>query len=457
MTYSKLIIWWLFFIFNGFIIPGDSSLRNCKRVWGMSNTINNIPMYSTGLYMCVETPDGIVLDLPDNSNSIDSLKTVVKNISNSTIFTNSTKFLSNSTTSNFLSQNNKTLISQNSTNNTTILLSNNSLSLVSPSPSTTSTTPVTTTSPAPITTTSPAPVTTATTTTTTTTTVSPIHIIYNNTSHNQILNESTNKFDEQIIEEMNPLLPTIIILSSIVGCCILSGGVYFCYKKGLCNRKKCSKTLPEAQIEKDLDLESGEKSKKKGRNSWTVMTTTLNARRKLKELETYKNKKALKPRLKSISKNQKDKVSNVHINKNLKKTSSVAGLRHHETKRRDNKLIRNHMEEQSSRIPGGMNNPSLQRMMNRFPKSPRQQKLDSMNLDMSPDQQEWYKKKFSNELTGNKDKYPNLPSLPPGNPPPPLPEVARSQVQKMASVVYGNKKNDNSPKMTIRELNPEEN
>ena len=60
-------------------------------------------------------------------------------------------------------------------------------------------------------------------------------------------------------------------------------------------------------------------------------------------------------------------------------------------------------------------------------------------------------------VTDNKVNYPNLPSLPPGNPPPPLPEVARSQVQKMSSVVYGNKKNDNSPKMTIRELNPEEN
>ena len=115
------------------------------------------------------------------------------------------------------------------------------------------------------------------------------------------------------------------------------------------------------------------------------------------------------------------------------------------------------MEEQASRIPGGMNNPGLKRMMNRFPKSPRQQKLDNMNLDISPDQQDWYKKKFGNELIGNTDKYPNLPSLPPGNPPPPLPDVARSQVQKMSSVVYGNKKNDNSPKMTIRELNPEEN
>ena len=52
----------------------------------------------------------------------------------------------------------------------------------------------------------------------------------------------------------------------------------------------------------------------------------------------------------------------------------MGGIRHIETKKRDNKLIRSHMEEQASRIPGGMNNASLQRMLKRFPKSPRQQK-----------------------------------------------------------------------------------
>ena len=443
MVYPKIIIWWVVFLFNGIVISGETSFRNCRKVWGMSNSVNNIPMYSTGLYMCMEAPDGSILALPDNSNSIDNMKNVIKNITNST---NSTKFLSNSTTSNFISEINKTFINKNSSNNTNSFLSNNSLPLSSPSPS--------------IETTTPTPVTTTTTTTTTTVkpdTTSPTPNIYNNTYANQVLNESTNKFDDKTIEEINPLLPAIIILFSIVGCCILSGGIYFCYKKGLCNRKRCSKTLPESQIEKVVDLENGEKNKKKNRNSWTVMNTTLKTRAKLKELEGYNNKKTLKPQLKQVSKNQKDKIPNVHINKNLKKNSNVGGIRDNETKRRDNNLIRSHMEEQSSRIPGGMNNPNLQRIMNRFPKSPRQQKIDNMNLNMSPDQEEWYKKKFGNELTGNKDNYPNLPSLPPGNPPPPLPEVARSQVQKISSVVYGNKKNDNSPKMTIRELNPEEN
>ena len=67
------------------------------------------------------------------------------------------------------------------------------------------------------------------------------------------------------------------------------------------------------------------------------------------------------------------------------------------------------MEEQAARIPGGMNNASLQRMMKRFPKSPRQQKLDSMNLNMSPKQQQWYKDQFNGELTSMVDKQPYTP------------------------------------------------
>ena len=62
---------------------------------------------------------------------------------------------------------------------------------------------------------------------------------------------------------MNPLLPTVIILSSIVGACILSGIGFYIYKRGCCRGKKCSKTLPEAEVEKVQDLESGEKNEKK--------------------------------------------------------------------------------------------------------------------------------------------------------------------------------------------------
>ncbi len=490
MTYTKLIIWWLFFLFNGFIISGNSRLNNCKRVWGMSNTINNIPMYSTGLYMCVETPDGSVLALPDNVNPPEEIKTFVKSLKNSSNFTNHTKFLSNSSTSNFFNQTNKTSHLQNysnytevSKNNFTNSSTNISIFDLAPSPSSSttivaapsSTTPSSTT-PSPVIITTPSSIALTTPSSSyITTTPSPITTPssnnnidnidnINNNIPSLVSNETTKNYKENLSEiekkEINPLLPTVIILSTIVGICILSGIGFYIYKKGCCKGKKCSKTLPEAEAEKVHDLESGEKNEKnenKNRNSWTVMTTTLKTRKKLKELQSYRNKKVLKPKLKSPTKTQKEKQQAVKVQKYPNKPPGMGGIRHIDTKRRDNNLIRSHMEEQASRIPGGMRNASLQRMLKRFPKSPRQQKIDSMDLNMSPKQQEWYKEQFGNELVSTVDKIPYTPpALPPTDPPPP-PDLARKKLKDIKRVVYGNKQNDNSPKMTIRELNPEEN
>ena len=363
----------MFFLFNGFIISGDSNLRNCKRVWGMSNTINNIPMYSTGLYMCVETPEGNVLALPDSStpsNEINNVINTIKNISNSST---SNKFLSNSSLPNFFNTTNKTFTTQNFTNNTNSL---NNLSTIdlSPSPSSSSwfsPTPdpnivpspsiSTTTTPSATPTTTPSTTTTTTPSTTTTTpssiitpssttpnpveAPSPTHdnpiIDNNNNIPTQVLNETNKNYKENFSEiekeQMNPLLPTVIILSSIVGVCILSGFGFFIYKRGCCYGKKCTKTLPEAEAEKVQDLESGEKNDKKGRNSWTVMTTTLNARRKLKQLEIYKNKKGIKPKLKSPTKPQKEKQKNlsVKVQKYPNKPPGMGGIRHQETKKKE--------------------------------------------------------------------------------------------------------------------------
>tara|TARA_B100000963_G_scaffold181785_1_gene158035 strand:- start:85 stop:1557 length:1473 start_codon:yes stop_codon:yes gene_type:complete len=490
MAHPKLIIWWLIFLFNGFIISGDSNLRNCKRVWGMSNTINNIPMYSTGLYMCVETPDGSVLALPETVNPPEQVKTIVDTLKNSSNVSNYTKFLSNSSTPNFFNNTNKTFHFQNYTNHTNVS-TNFSLYNLAPSPSISTTTPSATTTTPSATTTTPSATTTPSTIITTTpsssiittpssilvttpssliTTTknyvpapSPTHIndIIDNNYPSRLFNE-TNKNQENRNNEkevMNPLLPTVIALSSIVGICIMSGIGFYIHKSGCCKGKKCSKTVPETEAEKVHDLESGEKNENKNRNSWTVMTTTLKTRKKLKELQGYRNKKALKPKLKSPTKPQlqKQQAAAVQVKKYPNKPPGMGGVRHIETKRRDNKLIRSHMEEQASRIPGGMRNASLQRMLKRFPKSPRQQKIDSMDLNMSPNQQEWYKDQFAGELTSMVDKIPYTPpALPPNDPPPP-PDLARKQLKDINRVVYGNKKNDNSPKMTIRELNPEEN
>ena len=404
-------------------------------------------------------------------------------------FTNTTKFLSNSSTLNFFNQTNKTFHLQNYTNHTEVFKNNSSnitknISIynLAPSPSSSTTivaapSPTITTTPSsPITTPSSNIITTPssiisytpsssyeTTTPFPNTTPSPNNNIDNIDTNipSLVLNETNKSYKENLgeieKEPMNPLLPTVIILSSIVGFCILSGIGFYIYKNGCCKVKKCIKTLPEAETEKVQDLESGEKNENKNRNSWTVMTTTLKTRKKLKELQSYRNKKVLKPKLKSPTKNQKEKLEAVKVQKYPQKPPGMGGIRHIDTKRRDNNLIRSHMEEQAARIPGGMRNASLQRMLKRFPKSPRQQKLDSMNLNMSPKQQQWYKEQFGDELVSTVDKIPYTPpALPAGDPPPP-PDLARKQLKDIKRVVYGNKQNDNSPKMTIRELNPEEN
>ena len=489
MKYPKLIVWWMIFLFNGFIISGDSNLRNCKRVWGMSNTINNIPMYSTGLYMCVETPDGSVLALPDTVNTPKEVNNVIETIKNSTNSTNQTKFLSNSSNLNFFNNTNKSSILKNYVNNTNAS-TNVSVYTLAPSPSISTTTTIAPSTTTPSATTTTPSITTPSVTTPSSSSVittpssiitttpsssyitttpnpapSPRHDIDNldNNIPPLVLNETNKNYKEDLgeieKEPMNPLLPTVIILSSIVGACILSGIGFYIYRSGCCKGKKCSKTVPESEAEKVHDLESGEKNEKKNRNSWTVMTTTLKTRKKLKELQSYKNKKALKPKLKSPTKPQlqKQQAAAVQVKKYPNKPPGMGGIRHIETKRRDNKLIRSHMEEQAARIPGGMRNASLQRMLKRFPKSPRQQKIDSMDLNMSPKQQEWYKDQFGNELTSMVDKIPITPPALPQSDPPPPPDLARKKLKDINRVVYGSKKNDNSPKMIVRELNPEEN
>ena len=42
----------------------SEELSNCNKVWDMTNNVNNHPMYSMGLYMCIETTNGKTLSLP---------------------------------------------------------------------------------------------------------------------------------------------------------------------------------------------------------------------------------------------------------------------------------------------------------------------------------------------------------------------------------------------------------
>ena len=71
-----------------------------------------------------------------------------------------------------------------------------------------------------------------------------------------------------------------------------------------------------------------------------------------------------------------------------------------------------------------------------------------MDLNMSPSQQQWYKDQFSdkNLLAWLEPLQFLLLHCQKADPPPP-PDIARKKLKDINRVVYGDIKNDNSPKM----------
>ena len=116
-------------------------MTSCRKIGEMNNNINNMPLYSMGVYMCLELP-GHENSVP-NTNSLDFSETRNNNIKN----------LSNTTILN--SQNITKLVQPiyNSSNTTINLNISNSSSIsytsVPTTPSSTTPSPTTTTSPLP--------------------------------------------------------------------------------------------------------------------------------------------------------------------------------------------------------------------------------------------------------------------------------------------------------------------
>ena len=58
-------------------------LTNCKKIWDMTNNINDIPMYSMGIYMCVGTPSSSIENsviLPSNLHNHIENQTRIKRV-----------------------------------------------------------------------------------------------------------------------------------------------------------------------------------------------------------------------------------------------------------------------------------------------------------------------------------------------------------------------------------------
>ena len=456
----------------------SKDMTNCQKLGEMNNNINGQLMYSTGLYMCLELPNQEVgpiktnlLDYPNQDNS--DINQILSNssISNSQNYTNSSFNLEELYNSSHVIKNiTNNSISLTSTPSSVPTMPSTTTPSPSPSPITTTPSPITTTpspittTPSPITTT-PSPITTTPSPSSTTkkppdpiTTKPPAPVtpsskpinnvpdkanLQNNTQQSEYYNETPSP---KVSLENNPLLPIVVTLSSIiilVFCCACCKFLY--------NQKKIKKIFTNNTVKTDKkeepDLESGEK---KNRNSWTFSHKNM-AQQKLRAMEQFKKssrgknrikKPEMKPRLKQVSKKQQEFINKQTAQK-TPPDPKIAAAALKGLSRENKKKVRETLMERAKDIPGGRNNPSLQKMLNRFPETPTE--------DMDDTTKKWYKEEFQAELD-HLDIMNNKPLTPP--PPLPVPTFDQ-QTQPPVRRVYGNPNNKSSPKMTINEINPE--
>ena len=456
----------------------SKDMTNCQKLGEMNNNINGQLMYSTGLYMCLELPNQEVgpiktnlLDYPNQDNS--DINQILSNssISNSQNYTNSSFNLEELYNSSHVIKNiTNNSISLTSTPSSVPTMPSTTTPSPSPSPITTTPSPITTTpspittTPSPITTT-PSPITTTPSPSSTTkkppdpiTTKPPAPVtpsskpinnvpdkanLQNNTQQSEYYNETPSP---KVSLENNPLLPIVVTLSSIiilVFCCACCKFLY--------NQKKIKKIFTNNTVKTDKkeepDLESGEK---KNRNSWTFSHKNM-AQQKLRAMEQFKKssrgknrikKPEMKPRLKQVSKKQQEFINKQTAQK-TPPDPKIAAAALKGLSRENKKKVRETLMERAKDIPGGRNNPSLQKMLNRFPETPTE--------DMDDTTKKWYKEEFQAELD-----HLDIMNNKPLTPPPPLPvPTFNQQTQPPVRRVYGNPNNKSSPKMTINEINPE--
>ena len=426
-------------------------MTSCRKIGEMNNNINGQPLYSTGLYMCLElpeqntpSPDPPKLDIsnPGNFN-------LIQNLSNSSISNSQNhSFLLNST-KNIQTLYNSSNVIKNLTNISTTLSPSPTTPIsvpptpsptttplpTTPSPTTPSPTTLLPTTPSPTTNKPPDPTTSSPTPAPTTrqdpiipTKKEPPNI--NNTQNAQFEDKKQNL---NVPLENNPLLPIVITLSSLIILVFCGACCKWLYNKRKLKKISCNKS----DKKQEPDIESGEK---KNRNSWTFSHTNI-AQKKLRAMEQFKKagnrgtkKKALKPKLEKRANEQKSTLNRKPPNPKV----AAAALRGLNNKQK--KDVKDTLLEQAKNMPHGKNNPTLQKMLNRL--EPHEEKDDATK---------WYQEEFQAELD-HLDIMKNKPLTPP--PPLPVPNFTQ-QSQPPVRRVYGNPNNKKSPKMTINEINPE--
>ena len=397
----------------------STNLVGCRKIGEISNNINNQPLYSTGLYMCLELSDQNLLGDKINNNLVFSETNNLKPITN----LSTSKILNSKNLTNTTNKFNASYISEdvqkNITNNGPSIISSPSPVISSPSPVISSPSPVIS-PPSPIIS-SPSPVISSPSSV-----ISPSPILSSsikptpkipeevNISPSIVNLTSKNNTKDLIDMEINPLLPTVITLSSIlviVSCILLGRYIYNKKREHKVFTSKNNESPQKTDNNIESDIETGEKK----RVDTQLFSHKNNMKSKLHSIKRFKTRG-------KIARNNKEKNKRpMPPDSNQEKLSE----------KNQKKRVREILIERAKKLPGGENNKNIKKLLTRL----------SVN-----------ETKNSIEKLDHIDIINNAPI----NPPPPLPPLPQEDItikSQDSHDIYQNPNNNLSPKMLVNDIN----
>ena len=417
----------------------STNLAGCRKIGEISNNINNQPLYSTGLYMCLELSDQNLLGDKINNNLVFSETNNLKPITNlSTSKILNSKNLTN-TTNKFNASYITEEVQKNITNNGPSIISSPSPVISSPSPVISSPSPVISSpspvisSPSPVVSppviTSPSPIVSPPVISSPSSVISPSPILSSsinptpkipeevNISPSIVNLTSKNNTKDLIDMEINPLLPTVITLSSIlviVSCILLGRYIYNKKREHKVFTSKNNESPQKTDNNIESDIETGEKK----RVDTQLFSHKNNMKSKLHSIKRFKTRG-------KIARNNKEKNKRpMPPDSNQEKLSE----------KNQKKRVREILIERSKKLPGGENNKNIKKLLTRL----------SVN-----------ETKNSIEKLDHIDIINNAPINPPP-PLPPLPPLPQEDItikSQDSHAIYQNPNNNLSPKMLVNDIN----
>ena len=395
----------------------STNLAGCRKIGEISNNINNQPLYSTGLYMCLELSDQNLLGDKINNNLVFSETNNLKPITN----LSTSKILNSKNLTNTTNKFNASYISEevqkNITNNGPSIISSPSPVILSPvisSPSPVVSSPSSVIS-------SPSPVISSPSSV-----ISPSPILSSsikptpkipeevNISPSIVNLTSKNNTKDLIDMEINPLLHTVITLSSIlviVSCILLGRYIYNKKREHKVFTSKNNESPQKTDNNIESDIETGEKK----RVDTQLFSHKNNMKSKLHSIKRFKTRG-------KIARNNKEKNKRpMPPDSNQEKLSE----------KNQKKRVREILIERSKKLPGGENNKNIKKLLTRL----------SVN-----------ETKNSIEKLDHIDIINNAPI----NPPPPLPPLPQEDItikSQDSHDIYQNPNNNLSPKMLVNDIN----